>query len=918
MAELTEAEKAKALEEEKKAREEMLEQLRKAKSIEEQLLDLREKTNFEFNKQRDFTESYAEQLKKINALEQEQIKNASKRLQDLLLAEDVGAKILSNDEEAKKVREALRELGYDQLDTLDDIGKALENHEDVIARIQKKEQEKLEIAEKHNRQLELAENLNSKIASSMGITAKASESASFKAMEFAQGLAEGNMSMVGLLRDSLGVTNVFHNLVDQAFKIALGLDNASKAFGSMTGFGDTMALEFESVYKATVESGGSIEDAQKAMGALANNFSAFDPAAKSVNEKLATNLVLLQKIGVDNVAAAKSMDFFTRSLNMSAPAAADVTREIAMMGQEMGVTASKMMSDFQAVSGDLAIYGNRMTEVFKGMAAAAKASGLEMSTLVQLGKQFDTFDGAADATSKLNSVLGTNLSTIDMMNMSYDERVRALQRELRQVGMNINTLDPYTQQYVAQSLGLSSVAEMQKLVNMSQADIDNNRAAQEAANKRQEDLAALTQQLVPIMDQLKIAFAAAAVSLEPLISHAIGFIQLVSDLSFLLKPLIVLMATIKAFTILYSGALAAQNAIVVISTTIQNAKNIATQSGISAEATYTAMKKGGVIATMVAVAANALMATGLFTVGKAVIFATAGLSLLIPLIIALIYYVTKPNSPPLYLIFGVIATAILVFAGAILGAMPVIAGLVGVLIALGLTMSLMFYTMNSVIESVTTLLNVFAEVGNTISGVADSISGAIVYVIDSVAGLFDKIVEAKDALPDMATNFTTAAVSFVSNVPSIVSGIRQITAAVGIMGFATLATVAAMGMLAAATTGVGSIIFGVGLIAGLGGLVMLADLLERIGTNMKAFGEGLQTITSIASQVSGDGFMAITTEGDKASMVVGSGDIMKNFVDGKITVDVNIPEIQMPKTEVHVYIDGKEIDARIHKVVSRR
>ena len=243
MAELTEAEKAKALEEEKKAREEMLEQLRKAKSIEEQLLDLREKTNFEFNKQRDFTESYAEQLKKINALEQEQIKNASKRLQDLLLAEDVGAKILSNDEEARKVREALKELGYDQVETLEEMGNLLENHEDVIARIQKKEQEKLEIAEKHNRQLELAENLNSKIASSMGITAKASESASFKAMEFAQGLAEGNMSMVGLLRDSLGVTNVFHNLIDQAFKIALGLDNASKAFGSMTGFGDTMALE---------------------------------------------------------------------------------------------------------------------------------------------------------------------------------------------------------------------------------------------------------------------------------------------------------------------------------------------------------------------------------------------------------------------------------------------------------------------------------------------------------------------------------------------------------------------------------------------------------------------------------------------------------------------------------------------------
>jgi hypothetical protein len=53
-------------------------------------------------------------------------------------------------------------------------------------------------------------------------------------------------------------------------------------------------------------------------------------------------------------------------------------------------------------------------------------------------------------------------------------------------------------------------------------------------------------------------------------------------------------------------------------------------------------------------------------------------------------------------------------------------------------------------------------------------------------------------------------------------------------------------------------------------------------------------------------------------MVVGSGDIMKNFVDGKITVDVKIPEINMPTPQVHVYIDGVALDKRIHKVVSGR
>mgnify|MGYP003658688991 CR=1 FL=1 len=141
-----------------------------------------------------------------------------------------------------------------------------------------------------------------------------------------------------------------------------------------------------------------------------------------------------------------------------------------------------------------------------------------MSELVNIGKQFDTFEGAADVSAKLNAVLGTSISAIDMMNMSYDQRIQYLQQELRSVGANMESMDPYTQMYVQQALGVSSVAEAQKLLNMSQKDMNKNRAAQDAANKRQEALLALTTQLVPITDQLKIAFAQMALALGPVIS----------------------------------------------------------------------------------------------------------------------------------------------------------------------------------------------------------------------------------------------------------------------------------------------------------------------------------------------------------------------------------------------------------------
>ena len=39
--------------------------------------------------------------------------------------------------------------------------------------------------------------------------------------------------------------------------------------------------------------------------------------------------------------------------------------------------------------------------MFKGMAAAAKATGIEVGNLMSVTKQFDTFEGAATAAGKL-------------------------------------------------------------------------------------------------------------------------------------------------------------------------------------------------------------------------------------------------------------------------------------------------------------------------------------------------------------------------------------------------------------------------------------------------------------------------------------------------------------------------------------
>ena len=70
----------------------------------------------------------------------------------------------------------------------------------------------------------------------------------------------------------------------------------------------------------------------------------------------------------------------------------------------------------------------------------------------------------------MNAVLGTNLSTLTMINVSTEDRFNLLRNEINTAVGGFDGLDKYTKMYVAQSLGLKDVEEAQRFLNMSQAE----------------------------------------------------------------------------------------------------------------------------------------------------------------------------------------------------------------------------------------------------------------------------------------------------------------------------------------------------------------------------------------------------------------------------------------------------------------
>ena len=376
------------------------------------------------------------------------------------------------------------------------------------------------------------------LAGKLGIATKFSETTAGGFADMAVNLAQtGNAGEIfsSAISTTLNPLNIMSSLLETMAEsimlVALGADKAASNFQRATGFSGEIQADLIAISQSGVASGVSLEDAGKAMGSLANNFSAFNPTANETNIELSNTITLLEKTGVSADQSAKTMDFFNKVMGESPKAAADLTTELALAGTGIGVSTSKMLSDFESVNGYLIGFGDRTTEVFLELQAQSKATGIAVSSLVGIAQKFDTFDGAANAVGSLNAALGTSLSTIDMLNMSTEQRISMLAQEIDFASGGFENLDRYTQMYVAQTLGVKDAGEAQRLLNLHRnpAELSKYNAEMQASAARQDELKSLTQDFVPFMEQLEIAIRGLGLALAPLVSVVTAAIAVFGD-----------------------------------------------------------------------------------------------------------------------------------------------------------------------------------------------------------------------------------------------------------------------------------------------------------------------------------------------------------------------------------------------------
>lgn len=361
--------------------------------------------------------------------------------------------------------------------------------------------------------------------------------------------ASGELDKLGL---AAGITGVaFQRMYTQTVDTAKSAFDLEAGLVASTGAGSELA---DSAYEAADTIGGmgmQMSRAFEATTALKTSMSSFSAASIGSTDALIATTAELSALGISMETTAQNSEFMTRQLGMSADQASQAANDQARFAMSIGVAPAKMAEDFKQAGPKLAVYGKNATKVFEGLARTSKNLGVEMSSLLSITEQFDTFEQAADAAGQLNAALGGQfLDAMQMHNATEEERIQLMQQAIAASGQEFDQMSKYEKKLVANSLGISDMNEATRILSKSNQDLGKTL---EQRMVTEDDLAERKKASVSLDERLTAAKQNLAVAIGPLVSIMSFFLNLLN------KP--VIRETIQGLVILTSTVYMAVKAV---------------------------------------------------------------------------------------------------------------------------------------------------------------------------------------------------------------------------------------------------------------------------------------------------------------------------------------------------------------------
>ena len=300
----------------------------------------------------------------------------------------------------------------------------------------------------------------------------------------------------------------------------IATDSAISSFRRSTGAGEEMN---DVLFQARIDSanvGATMAQTAEAAGALYNGMRQFSELSEEAQTELVAFATTMENLGVSSAATAEFMNNASAAMGMNKDQSMAAQRELAAAGVALGMAPGEMMEGFNQAFPQLAAHGEDAVDVFKGIAAAAKATGASMNTLLGVfGQAMDTFEGTAEVAGRVNAVLGNDLlNSVDLLNASEDERIRMMIEAIELSGRSYDAMGRFERRALANAAGISDMAEANRIFGQSLSAYDEQQRQARESGMTQEQLEERAAAATSAMEKLQAVFESMAIAVGPLIS----------------------------------------------------------------------------------------------------------------------------------------------------------------------------------------------------------------------------------------------------------------------------------------------------------------------------------------------------------------------------------------------------------------
>jgi hypothetical protein len=319
------------------------------------------------------------------------------------------------------------------------------------------------------------------------------------------------------------IASLAAKVVESTIMMVVATDQALANFNKMTAAGGDFNNVIFEASLGTKQFGVNMQETVAAATELQMTMASFSGLLD--DDKVATIelAAALDKVGLSVKDFGNTADLAMKGFGMSSEEAVAISQDLLGVSQQLQVPLSQLGSDFTSSMAELAKHGPKGIEVFKELSAMSKAAGVEMSTLLGVAKGFDTIEGAAEKTSRLNAILGSTLNTVQMLNATESERVMLIKQSIDATGQSFGSMDRFKQQAIANAAGITNMADANKLFNTSGAKFREELAKLTGETG---DLNKATSAATSISDSFKLAIESLAIAVLPLANIISSLMQL--------------------------------------------------------------------------------------------------------------------------------------------------------------------------------------------------------------------------------------------------------------------------------------------------------------------------------------------------------------------------------------------------------